>query len=109
MQKTTAKTRRRGEGTGRRRGHRTRGRALQVEAPFGAAPKAEPRNLPLEDRAVDAAHPAQPVSPDGADRIEEVLLTTWAALGAGHPVECPVCTGTMTAAKGCRDCGARLS
>ncbi len=41
-------------------------------------------------------------------RLEEVVLTTWAALAAGHPVECPVCGGALTAAKGCRSCGSHL-
>ena len=42
-------------------------------------------------------------------RLEEVVLTTWAALLAGHPVECPVCGGPLTAARGCSGCGSRLS
>jgi hypothetical protein len=42
-------------------------------------------------------------------RLEEVVLTTWAALLAGHPVECPVCGGPLTAARGCGRCGSRLS
>ena len=42
-------------------------------------------------------------------RLEEVVLTTWAALNAGHPVECPVCQGPLTAADGCSNCGSRLS
>lgn len=42
-------------------------------------------------------------------RLEEVMLTTWAALNAGHPVECPVCSGPLTAAHGCRACGSHLS
>ena len=42
-------------------------------------------------------------------RLEEVVLTTWAALVAGHPVECPVCGGPLTAARGCTGCGARLT
>lgn len=42
-------------------------------------------------------------------RLEEVLLTTWAALNAGHPVECPVCSGPLTASHGCRHCGSKLS
>ena len=41
-------------------------------------------------------------------RLEEVVLTTWAALASGHPVECPVCGGALTAAKGCRSCGSHL-
>ena len=41
-------------------------------------------------------------------RLEEVVLTTWAALAAGHPVECPVCGGALTAATGCRNCGSHL-
>ncbi len=41
-------------------------------------------------------------------RLEEVVLTTWAALAAGHPVECPVCGGALTAADGCRSCGSHL-
>ena len=41
-------------------------------------------------------------------RLEEVVLTTWAALAAGHPVECPVCGGALTATKGCRSCGSHL-
>jgi hypothetical protein len=42
-------------------------------------------------------------------RLEEVLLTTWAALKAGHPVECPVCSGPLTVSQGCRNCGSKLS
>jgi len=42
-------------------------------------------------------------------RLEEVMLTTWAALNAGHPVECPVCNGPLTAEHGCRACGSHLS
>jgi hypothetical protein len=42
-------------------------------------------------------------------RLEEVMLTTWAALNSGHPVECPVCSGPLTAAHGCRACGSHLS
>lgn len=41
-------------------------------------------------------------------RLEEVVLTTWAALASGHPVECPVCGGALTAADGCRSCGSHL-
>ena len=41
-------------------------------------------------------------------RLEEVVLTTWAALASGHPVECPVCGGALTAAKGCSGCGSHL-
>jgi hypothetical protein len=41
-------------------------------------------------------------------RLEEVVLTTWAALASGHPVECPVCGGALTAAAGCRGCGSHL-
>lgn len=41
-------------------------------------------------------------------RLEEVVLTTWAALASGHPVECPVCGGALTAAEGCRGCGSHL-
>ena len=33
---------------------------------------------------------------DRERRLEEVVLTTWAALAAGHPVECPVCGGALT-------------
>ncbi len=42
-------------------------------------------------------------------RLEEVVLTTWAALSAGHPVECPVCGGPLTASHGCRHRGSKLS
>lgn len=41
-------------------------------------------------------------------RLEEVVLTTWAALASGHPVECPVCGGALTAKDGCRSCGSHL-
>jgi hypothetical protein len=41
--------------------------------------------------------------------LDDVVLTTWAALLAGHPVECPVCGGPLTAAQGCSGCGARLT
>lgn len=41
-------------------------------------------------------------------RLEEVVLTTWAALAAGHPVECPVCGGALSATTGCNRCGSTL-
>jgi len=41
-------------------------------------------------------------------RLEEVVLTTWAALASGHPVECPVCGGALTAKAGCTSCGSHL-
>ena len=57
-----------------------------------------------------AAEPA-PVTPrsERERRLEEVVLTTWAALNAGHPIECPVCGGALTAASGCAGCGSRLT
>lgn len=45
----------------------------------------------------------------GEPTLESKLLTTWAALIAGYPVECPVCGGPLTAAHGCSRCGSRLT
>lgn len=40
--------------------------------------------------------------------LESKMLTMWAALTAGYPVECPVCSGPLTAADGCSRCGTRI-
>ena len=45
---------------------------------------------------------------DRERRLEEVVLTTWAALAAGHPVECPVCGGALQPTTGCKGCGSHL-
>jgi hypothetical protein len=41
------------------------------------------------------------------------MALTWAALTAGHPAECPVCTGTLLPSPdgggACRSCGSTLS
>ena len=95
--------------TGRRRGERSArqprtrqrrgGGAIAADRLFeiGARPAGPPQAAPLADRG------------ERERRLEEVMLTTWAALNAGHPVECPVCSGPLTAADGCRSCGSRLS
>ena len=82
----------------------------------GVAPGSE---LPLratEASLVEAAANGKVSSPPGASPrpapeppLDDVVLTTWAALLAGHPVECPVCGGPLTAAQGCSGCGARLT
>lgn len=90
-----------GERSRARRGRRGRGR--------------EQRRLDLEGTyALDSRPKAGGAATaerrdEGQRRLEEVMLTTWAALLAGHPVECPVCGGPLTAAHGCRSCGSRLS
>jgi hypothetical protein len=56
--------------------------------------------------AIMAAEPG----PEATDeRLDEVVRTTWAALLAGHPVECPVCGGPLTLEHGCSTCGSKLS
>ena len=45
---------------------------------------------------------------DRERRLEEVVLTTWAALASGHPVECPVCGGALRPRTGCKSCGSHL-
>jgi hypothetical protein len=59
-------------------------------------------------RLFDAAGPV-PKGIDREERLEEVVLTTWSALASGHPVECPVCSGPLTAEDGCSRCGSRLT
>lgn len=44
-----------------------------------------------------------------AATLESKLLTAWAALAAGYPIECPVCSGPYTADEGCSRCGSKLS
>jgi hypothetical protein len=76
-----------------------------------------PRTEPLFGARGAAASPAKGAAREGSvparagerRRLEEVVLTTWAALAAGHPVECPVCGGPLTAADGCSSCGSRLT
>lgn len=100
----TATTRRRGEGTGRLRNRRGRGTALRAKALFDPKPRpTETVGEPIADGIGKAGKDDRP------ERVEEVLLTAWAALEAGHPIECPVCAGTMTAVEGCTDCGSKLS
>lgn len=45
----------------------------------------------------------------GEVTLESKLLTAWAALAAGYPIECPVCSGPFTANRGCIRCGSTLS
>lgn len=105
-----ATTRRRGEGTGRIRSRRERGSALRARGLFTSKP--DPSESELGDGAASEESPELTdldAGDDRPERIEEVLSVAWAALAAGHPIECPICTGTMTAAEGCTDCGSKLS
>ncbi|MGI8728354.1 MAG: hypothetical protein ACR2K6_11850 [Solirubrobacterales bacterium] len=104
-------TRRRGEGTGRIRSRRERGNALRTRGLFTSKPalsEIEGSELGGRDELADGGSRFDP-GEDRPERIEEVLSVAWAALTAGHPIECPVCTGTMTAEDGCTDCGSKLS
>ena len=87
--------RRRGHGAATaRRGGRRRGAV--VERPVNRIEA----SAPLLDADAETSR---------EERLEEMVLTTWAALTAGHPVECPVCGGPLTLAHGCSACGSRLS
>jgi hypothetical protein len=50
-----------------------------------------------------------PLAVGPSTTLEEAVLTTFAALTAGHPVECPVCSGPLTLEDGCKRCGAHLT
>lgn len=97
-----SKTRRRGEGTGSSRRRRSRGgEPRPAHRPEPAVEgNAAVDELELELRLAEEAV--------GEPTLEATLLTMWAALESGHPIECPVCSGSMTAVAGCRDCGSRL-
>jgi hypothetical protein len=41
--------------------------------------------------------------------LEDSILGVWEDLVADGRAECPVCASTMSAAGGCRNCGADLS
>jgi hypothetical protein len=63
-----------------------------------------------DDRAGTCPEPRLWEEPEtGSATLEEAVLTTFAALAAGHPVECPVCAGPLTLADGCRRCGSHLT
>ncbi len=64
------------------------------------------------DRRRDRAKARRaPLVPECAPEVtlESKLLTAWAALAAGYPIECPVCSGVYTADNGCSRCGSHLT
>jgi hypothetical protein len=95
--------------TARRRYPSERSRASRTRSRRGGAIAAD-RLIETQGRLAEPSQAARAVVRGERERrLEEVMLTTWAALNAGHPVECPVCGGALTAADGCRACGSQLS
>jgi hypothetical protein len=87
-----------------KRAQRTRGRQAERTRRQGPRRRGTDRSMEqLFDSALGSTR-----GKERERRLEEVVLTTWAALAAGHPVECPVCGGALTAATGCRSCGSHL-
>jgi hypothetical protein len=80
---------------------------LQPRRPGNLETRSPARHRGWRPAARRTAPLGRPPKPDAT--LEDAVLTTWAALAAGHPVECPVCGGPLTAAEGCSRCGSRLS
>ena len=76
--------------------------ALALKLPFDDPPaRPRPHLVPV------------PSTPTGPATLDRVMSLAWTALAAGHPAECPICTGTLVPAPGgggaCRSCGSSLS
>jgi len=56
-----------------------------------------------------AARSAERLFEPGGVTLEDLVLDAWDELIAKGRAECPVCGDSMSAAGGCRSCGAELS
>ena len=71
--------------------------------------------LPFDDRPTRPRRHLAPVSaaPSGTATLDRVMSLAWTALAAGHPAECPICTGTLiptpSGGGSCKSCGSSLS
>jgi hypothetical protein len=64
----------------------------------------------LDEGAVEVAEPepGRLFEPNGPT-LEERIVAAWDELTAAGRVSCPVCSGEMTRADGCKSCGAELA
>jgi hypothetical protein len=58
----------------------------------------------------DSTEPPAPrlFEPEGPT-LEDAILATWEELAGGDHATCPVCSGEMSRANGCKGCGAELA
>lgn len=68
------------------------------------------REAPAAQREAAAAEPAAPrlFEPKGPT-LEDRIVAAWDELTVAGRVSCPVCSGEMSRAGGCDDCGAELA